>query len=293
LAKSGLDGLIEELRNSRADLVIRPADFASSTRGARFYPLLYLMTRTAKARDLAAGGLELSAHMLGKLSSLQVHHIFPQSQLYDAHYGRGQVNAIANFCFLTQDANLEILNRLPEDYFAQAETEIPGALESQWIPTKNELRQLDKYPEFLAARREILASAANVALDALIAAPGQATEVPSEVSSSAVFSVSTDEAGGEAAAALNRVGELVQKHGLVAPDLVQVVVDQASGAELGIADFMWPDGLQGAYDEPVVLVLDGDPGELERMAEAGYRVLVSTGALEALLSRRSAELVGP
>ena len=51
LAKGGLDGLIEELRNSRADLVIRPGDFAGSTRGARFYPLLYLMTRTAKARD--------------------------------------------------------------------------------------------------------------------------------------------------------------------------------------------------------------------------------------------------
>lgn len=293
LKENGLDGLIEELRNFRADLVIRPGDFAGSTRGARFYPLLYLMTRTAKARDLAAGGLELTAHMLGKLSSLQVHHIFPQSQLYDVDYKRGQVNAIANFCFLTQDANLEILNRPPEDYFAEAETKIPGALESQWIPTDPALRHLDKYSDFLAARRELLASAANVALDALIATPGLATEVPSELSASAIVAVSSDEAdSGATEVASRRVGDLVEEHGLARPELVEVVVDQASGAELGIADFMWPDGLQGAYDEPVVLVLDGDSAEMERMAEAGYQVLASVEALEALLARRSAKLIG-
>ena len=71
-----------------------------------------------------------------------------------------------------------------------------------------------------------------------------------------------------------------------------MVVDQADGSELGMADFSWSNGLQGGYDEPVVLVMDGDRLELERMAEAGYRVLSSIESLEALLARRSAEMVG-
>ena len=293
LKADGLDGLIEELRNSRADLVIRPSDFAGNTRGARFYPVLYLLTRTAKARDLAAGGLELSAHMLGKLSSLQVHHIFPKAKLYGASYSRGQVNAIANFCFLTQDANLEILARTPEDYFKEAEIKIPGALETQWIPIDEDLRKLDKYTDFLAARRELLASAANDALNALLVPAAPPADVGEELSAAIDVTTGDDELeGGIVGGVAQRVEDLIEQHGLAQPEQLQVVVDQADGSELGMADFSWSNGLQGGYDEPVVLVMDGDRLELERMAEAGYRVLSSIESLEALLARRSAEMVG-
>jgi hypothetical protein len=229
--------------------------------------------------------------MLGNLSSLQVHHIFPRAKLYAADYPRGQVNAIANFCFLTQDANLEILDRAPEDYFAEAETKIPGALESQWIPTDAAARSIDNYPDFLAARRELLASAANRVLDALISSPAPASEVSVEVSS-LVPVVSDDELdGGTAEGSSQLVGQLVERYGLAHPELIEVVVDQETGSELGIADFYWPDGLQGAYDEPVVLVLEGDPGEIERMTQAGYRVFKSLDSFEMLLERRSAEMI--
>jgi hypothetical protein len=293
LAKHGLDGLIEELRTTRADLVVRSTDFAGNTRGARFYPMLYLLTRTGKARDLAAGGLQLDAHMLGNLASLQVHHIFPQAKLYAAKYPRGQVNAIANFCFLTQDANLEILDRSPEDYFSEAETKIPGALQSQWIPTNPALRPIDEYLDFLAARRELLASAANEILEALISALAPASEVPAEISSRASFPVQVDELDVETVQETsNRVDDLVKQYGLAQPERIEVVVDEETGRELGIADFFWPDGLQGGYDEPVVLVLDGDPDEIKQMAQIGYRVLTSLEFFETLLERRSVELVG-
>ena len=80
-SEQSLDRLIEQLRLTRGDLRIRPADFGGSTLGARFYPLLYLLTRVHGARDWD-NGLPLSANLLGKLNALQVHHIFPKALLY-------------------------------------------------------------------------------------------------------------------------------------------------------------------------------------------------------------------
>jgi hypothetical protein len=110
----GLDRLIEEVRVWRGGLLIEPAHFDGKSIGARFYPVLYLLTRTREAKDWGTG-LALKSGMLGKLNRLDVHHIFPKAVLYKTKkFGRGEVNAIANFCFLTQDTNLKIGSRSPE-----------------------------------------------------------------------------------------------------------------------------------------------------------------------------------
>ena len=62
-------------------------------------------------------GLPLKSHLLGRMSKLEVHHIFPKAQLYKRKHKRPEVNALANFCFLTKDTNLNISDRLPEEYF--------------------------------------------------------------------------------------------------------------------------------------------------------------------------------
>ena len=98
-----LDRLINQLRQNRGDLRIQANDFVGWSRGARFYPLLYMLTRVCHSRDWDTG-VELSKHMLGHLSSLALHHIFPKSVLYDYGYSQSEVNALANFTFLTQDA---------------------------------------------------------------------------------------------------------------------------------------------------------------------------------------------
>lgn len=131
--EGGLDRLIEQIRQSRGDLRIRPENFSAWSLGARFYPMLYLMTRVCKARDWGTG-LQLSACLLGKLNKLQVHHIFPRALRYKHGYKKSEVNAIANFCFLTQATNLNISDKRPEVYFEEIAQAQPGALESQWIP---------------------------------------------------------------------------------------------------------------------------------------------------------------
>jgi hypothetical protein len=95
------------------------------------------------------------------MSKLEVHHIFPKAQLYKLGRTRPEVNALANFCFLTKDTNLNISSKLPEEYFPEIEQNHPGALASQWIPTDPVLWKMEHYLDFLDARRELLAIETN------------------------------------------------------------------------------------------------------------------------------------
>src|SRR3954451_16674140 len=106
--------------------------------------------------------------MLGHLTSLQVHHIFPKAKLYAAGYRQGDVNVVANLCFLTPNTNLAISAADPARYLAEIEERNPGALASQWVPTDPSLWRIDRYMDFLEARRELLAEAANGFLNSLL-----------------------------------------------------------------------------------------------------------------------------
>src|SRR5712691_2920366 len=126
----GLDKLLDQLRLWHGGLRVEPGHFTGWSLGARFYPVLYLLTRMGGSRDWGTG-LPLKASLLGKMNRLEVHHIFPKAQLYKRKYKRPEVNALANFCFLTKDTNLNISARLPEEYFPAIEQRHPGALASQ------------------------------------------------------------------------------------------------------------------------------------------------------------------
>ena len=132
-ADGGLDKLLEQLRLWHGGLRVEPGHFTGWSLGARFYPVLYLLTRMGEARDWGTG-LPLKASLLGKMSRLEVHHIFPKAQLYKRNYKRAEVNALANFCFLTKDTNLDISDRLPEEYFPEIEEAHPGALARSGFP---------------------------------------------------------------------------------------------------------------------------------------------------------------
>jgi hypothetical protein len=126
-----------------------------------------MLTRVCKARDWESG-VDLSRNLLGHLQTLQVHHIFPKKVLYKNQYDRPEVNGIANFTFLTQSANLWILDREPEEYFPEVERRNPGALESHWIPMDKNLWKPKNYLDFLTARRQLLANTGNQFLDTLL-----------------------------------------------------------------------------------------------------------------------------
>jgi hypothetical protein len=125
---SSLDRLIDQIRLSRGDLRVRPEDFGGWSLGARFYPLLYLLTRFLGAKDWGQPFPVLNAQLLGKNASLEVHHIFPKALLYRNDYHRSEVNALGNFCFLTKQTNLEISDTAP--------VPAPGAGEADRAPRR-------------------------------------------------------------------------------------------------------------------------------------------------------------
>ncbi len=166
LETGGVEGLIEELRRSRGSLEVRPEDFDTQTIGSRFYPIMYMLSRVRDSKDFCSG-IALSDHLLGKGSSLEVHHVFPKKVLYEAGYERSEVNAIANYAFQTGQCNRQLGARQPDDYFPEVAVNHPEALESQWIPMDQDLWGVHRYRDFLAARQELLANETNALLSEL------------------------------------------------------------------------------------------------------------------------------
>ena len=288
----GLDALLKELQLWHGELRIEPGHFASWSLGARFYPVLYMLTRMGESRDWG-NGLPLRANLLGKMSQLEVHHIFPKARLYKCGHGRPQVNALANYCFLTKGSNLSILDRLPEEYFAEIEERYPGALASQWIPDDHNLWKIENYSDFLAARRELLAREANhqfaqllhgdtewldtsaekTATDLVAADTVAAAEVP-------LGGISTEEEEEEIEAINDWIAGEVLPRGEISFDLS----DETTGTQLAVLDLAWPDGLQPGLSAPVAVLLN-EPAEVLSMASvAGYRCFTEAAAFRAYVN---------
>lgn len=286
-ARGGVDDLINTLARARGgQLAVGPDDFAGATRGARFYPLLYLLTRVDGARDFGSG-LELRAELLGKLTSLQVHHIFPKALLRNHGYDRGDINALANFCFLTQATNIAIGMRNPAEYLPEVAAKHPGVLESQWIPTDPELWKVERYHDFLAARRELLAESAQRFLASLLNSDSTtegAVLEPLQVAEEVV-----DDPRAQQVQAV--IAELAER-GFATPTVDAEIADPASGVPLAVAEAFWPEGLQTGVGAPVVLELDPDDADLPRLEELGYQVFTSVDALRGFVDKESTNAAG-
>ena len=276
---NSLDRLIEQLRLSRRDLQIRPEDFAVSSLGARYYPLLYMLTRVYGARDWG-NGLVLSAHMLGKLNALQVHHIFPKALLYKYGYSQSEVNAIANFCFLTQDSNLDISDREPSIYFKEIEHNFPGALASQWIPMDSNLWKIERYTDFLEERRKLLADAANNFLETLLKGIPTTVEYSTELIHSAT--AVTEEEDHEMQTFISWVID----NGLPKPEQDFELCDPITGEVLTIVNAAWPKGLQEEYSQPIALCLEAVEQKVAILNQAGYRFFTSIETLRRYLEEQ-------
>lgn len=260
LEESGVDGLIDELDRWRGSLEVRPDDFAVSTRGARFYPLLYILTRANAARNLC-DGVPLAQYMLGVGSKLELHHIFPKRRLYDdsAGYDQTQVNALGNFCFLTSDCNKRISADAPAEYLRDAEAKSPGVLKSQWIPEEESLWSVDRYPDFLAARRELLAAAANRFLNSLLSGTQRLSapmaEIPEGRPDTLKLAEMTED--DEYTRDVAEVLSIAATQRIAQPETHYEICDE-HGEVLAIADIAWPQGIQPGRTPPVALLLTTD-----------------------------------
>jgi hypothetical protein len=251
---------------------VEPGHFSGWSLGARFYPILYMITRMGGARDWG-NGLALNAQMLGKMSSLEVHHIFPKARLYEANFGRAEVNALANFCFLTKGTNLNISDKRPEIYFEEVEKQHPGALASQWIPMDRSLWHIERYQDFLAARRELLAAEINRHLLSLLHGDDRwlATSAPITAGSPVLGGFTSEDEEAE----LMGLKQWAIEQGLAEGVMSHELVDNTTGDQRAVLDLAWPTGVQQERTEPVA-VLIGESAELVALASsAGFRCFVN------------------
>jgi hypothetical protein len=284
-----LERLINELKMWKGDLRVFPAHFSGWSTGARFYPVLYLLTRIGEARDWG-NGLPMKKQMLGKMSNLEVHHIFPKALLYRHNFRRPEVNAVANFCFLTKDTNLHISDSPPEVYFRNIASKHPGALESQWIPMDERLWKLENYRDFLEARRELLAEAANEFLVSLypdhLEAPAATAEGPVTTAADAQRAAfGADVLGGveseQEEQLLLDVNQWVIQQGLPEGAYLHELTDFESGTPLAIFDLAWPQGLQEELSEPVALLINEGPEVLAIANAHGFRYFTNVDMFKA------------
>lgn len=267
----GLDKLLDQLRLWHGSLRTEPGHFIGWSLGARFYPVLYLLTRMGEAKDWGTG-LPLKSNLLGKMSKLEVHHIFPKAQLYKCNYKRPEVNALANFCFLTKDTNLDISDRLPEEYFPEIERNHPGALASQWIPTDKSLWKIENYKAFLEARRELLAAETNKRMLELLHdeahwMEGKARVVAATLQVTIVGGITSEEEERE----LEALNEWMEDKGLSAGIMAYDFADEVSGEQQAVFDLAWPNGIQDELSQPVAVLLYEGAETLAIASRAGFR----------------------
>ena len=159
--------MIYEIQDLRGRTEVSVTDIEYRTAGHPLYRMLYVITKWKEADDWITGGAIRNS--MGDYYSIQSHHIFPTSVLYDSgydsnnHIERKLVNEIANRAFITRTSNYDISNKKPIDYLPEIE---PQYLEEHFIPQNQELWKVDNYKGFLKARRLIIVKEINSFLEA-------------------------------------------------------------------------------------------------------------------------------
>ena len=176
------EALRAEIIDQRGRIEVKASDFEGRGTPHPLFRAVYVLAKINGAVDWFNGTKLDSPH--GQAYHIHSHHIFPQSLLYkseydaDNHLHRKIINEIANRAFLTADTNWEISNTPPAEYLPRVEERYPGALVDQFIPMDPSLWVLNKFEDFLSARREIIQRKLNEFMASLITEPEKTWERP-------------------------------------------------------------------------------------------------------------------
>ena len=120
-----------------------------------------LVARHRDARDWFTG-VRIYDPATGKSLGEERHRIFPRRVLEKAGFeDTTRVNAVANRALLGQPAPRDYRGTSPAEYLPEVDEHQPSALRAQSIPMDRALWQPERFLDFLAARRRLLAEAMN------------------------------------------------------------------------------------------------------------------------------------
>jgi hypothetical protein len=166
--------LVDAIIEQRGRIEVKPSDLEGRIIQHPLYRMAFVMAKSRGAIDWFNGSPLDAPH--GTSYAIHSHHIFPTSILYsdeggydpENHLHKKLVNEIANRAFLTGQTNLALSNTPPAVYLPQIEASYPGALAKQFVPTDPALWELDRFADFLEARRRLLATAINERMTELL-----------------------------------------------------------------------------------------------------------------------------
>jgi hypothetical protein len=155
-------------------------------------------------------------------------------------------------------------------YFPQVEAAHPGALASQWIPMESGLWKVERFREFLEARKALLAEELNNRMEELLHGDTWwlarvASAAPAEVE--VLGGISSEDEEIE----LERLNDWVESEGLPRGVLGYDFADPQTGQQKALFDLAWPSGIQEELSQPVAVLLNEDAAIITLASQAGYR----------------------
>jgi len=145
------------------------------------------------------------------------------------------------------------------------------------------LWRVEAYRDFLAARRELMAQAANEFLDSLLAGSVPKKQMVPPVLEQPATPVPGSVEGDEEYRLIQECNDWITQQGLPAGEITYELADPKTGDPLAVLDLAWPNGLQEEYSQPVALLLGEEP-ELEALvSRAGYRCFTDGEALRSYI----------
>lgn len=170
-------GLIELER----PLEITPEEFEGVDIRNALYSLMRWYFKSNNAVCLTTGvGIRQN---MGKKYALEWDHIFPYSVLKAIGYNMNNrrkyalAQEVTNRAIITQVANRGKAAKHAKEYLAQVKEKYPQALRLQCIPENPELWELDRFEDFLLARRRLLAEQLNSFLQNITVTESTESEV--------------------------------------------------------------------------------------------------------------------
>lgn len=151
-----IESLLRGLGDVRA---VTPAALDGRTKESSYFFLSLLVTHFNGALDWWHGTGLMSG--FGDDQRLEHHHIHPVATL-EAQYDKAEINELANLAFISGKANRRISYKSPRAYFPELGDR---ELSAHFVPLDESLRDAERFLEFLAARRRLLADAMTAFLD--------------------------------------------------------------------------------------------------------------------------------
>ena len=120
---------------------------------------MFLVFAAYGAQDWSTS-VGISVKHAGKRDRLQFHHVFPKAYLrkHRPDLSQSQIDDVANLAFIGGSTNRAISAKAPLDYLAALAKTKPGFLRAQQIPTDERLFEAERYLDFIAARRDLIAT---------------------------------------------------------------------------------------------------------------------------------------